>query len=178
MELRLKTARTTRDMDLALKELPMPTRDWDANTSTVLEALRAVGLLDSGDFFTFVFGDAVQDLDAAPYGGARFPADSRLAGRSFVKCQCLSARLAQGVPRERLVYFNFEDERLGELEAADLGRILEESEHGGLRAPAPEDEPGVCENGPRTRSGFFVNERRWLHRTDPGGGRGWECRDI
>ena len=40
MELRLKTARTTRDVDLALKQLPMPTRDWDANASTVLEASR------------------------------------------------------------------------------------------------------------------------------------------
>ncbi len=85
MELRLKTARTTRDMDLALKQLPMPTRDWDANASTVLEALREVGQLDLEDFFTFIFGDAVQDLDAAPYGGARFPVDTRLAGRSFVK---------------------------------------------------------------------------------------------
>jgi len=85
MELRLKTARTTRDVDLALKQLPMPTRDWDANASTVLQALREVGLLELGDFFTFVFGDAVQDLDAAPYGGARFPVDTRLAGRSFVK---------------------------------------------------------------------------------------------
>ena len=54
MELRLKTARTTRDMDLALKQLPMPTRDWDFNASTVLEALREVGLLDLSDFFTFV----------------------------------------------------------------------------------------------------------------------------
>ena len=40
MELRLKTARTTRDVDLALKQLPMPTRDWDTNASTVLEASR------------------------------------------------------------------------------------------------------------------------------------------
>jgi hypothetical protein len=85
MELRLKTARTTRDVDLALKQLPMPTRGWDANASIVLETLREVGLLELGDFFTFVFGDAVQDLDAAPYGGARFPVDTRLAGRSFVK---------------------------------------------------------------------------------------------
>lgn len=85
MELRLKTARTTRDMGLALKQLPMPTRDWDDNASTVLEVLREVGQLDLEDFFTFVFGDAVQDLDAAPYGGARFPVDARLAGRSFVQ---------------------------------------------------------------------------------------------
>jgi hypothetical protein len=85
MELRLKTARTTRDMDLALKQLPMPTRDWDSNASTVLEALREIGQLDLGDHFTFVFGDVVQDLEAAPYGGARFPVDARLAGRSFVR---------------------------------------------------------------------------------------------
>ena len=85
MELRLKTARTTRDMDLALKQLPMPTRDWDDNASTVLEALCEVGQLDLGDYFTFVFGDAVQDLESAPYGGARFPVDARLAGRSFVR---------------------------------------------------------------------------------------------
>jgi len=85
MELRLKTARTTRDMDLALRQLPMPTRDWDANASTVLESLREIGQLDLGDFFTFVFGDAVQDLEAAPYGGARFSVDASMAGRSFVR---------------------------------------------------------------------------------------------
>jgi hypothetical protein len=36
-------------------------------------------------FFTFVFGDTTQDLDAAPYGGARFPVDAQLAGRTFAK---------------------------------------------------------------------------------------------
>ncbi|MGB8298814.1 MAG: nucleotidyl transferase AbiEii/AbiGii toxin family protein [Polyangia bacterium] len=85
MELRLKTARTTRDIDLALKQLPVPAADWDANAATVLEALREVGQVNLLDFFTFVFGDATQDLDAAPYGGARFPVDARLAGRTFVK---------------------------------------------------------------------------------------------
>jgi hypothetical protein len=85
MELRLKTARTTRDIDLGLKQLPVPAADWEANAATILEALREAGKLDLQDFFTFVFGDAMQDLDAAPYGGARFPVDARLAGRSFVK---------------------------------------------------------------------------------------------
>ena len=85
MELRMKTARTTRDMDIALKQLPLPNKDWDANADTVLEELREAGQLDSGDYFSFVFGDTVQDLDAAPYGGGRFPVDTRLAGRSFVK---------------------------------------------------------------------------------------------
>src|ERR1035437_2415494 len=85
MELRLKTARTTRDIDLALKQLPVPAADWDANAATVLEALREVGQVNLLDFITFAFGDATQDLDAAPYGGARFPVDAWLAGRTFVK---------------------------------------------------------------------------------------------
>jgi hypothetical protein len=85
MELRLKTARTTRDIDLALRRLPMPSADWDANAVGVLESLREAGKLDLQDFFTFVFSNAIQDLDAAPYGGARFPVDARLAGRTFVK---------------------------------------------------------------------------------------------
>ena len=63
----------------------MPSADWDANAVTVLETLRDAGQLDLEDFFTFVLGDATQDLDAAPYGGARFPVDARLAGRTFVK---------------------------------------------------------------------------------------------
>ncbi len=85
MELRLTTARATRDIDLALKRIPLPSVDWDANVANVLEMLRESGQLDLHDFFTFVFGNAIQDLDAAPYGGARFPVDARLAGRTFVK---------------------------------------------------------------------------------------------
>jgi len=85
MELRLKAARTTRDIDLALKHLPLAEAGWEGNESAVLEALREAGQLEAEDFFTFVFGSATQDLEAAPYGGARFPVDARLAGRSFVK---------------------------------------------------------------------------------------------
>jgi HEPN domain-containing protein len=85
MELRLKTARTTRDIDLAMRRLPVASADWDANVADVLESLREAGNLDLHDFFTFVFGNATQDLDAAPYGGARFPVDARLAGRTFAK---------------------------------------------------------------------------------------------
>lgn len=85
MELRLKTARSTHDIDLALKRLPVTSADWEANATNVLETLREAGQLDLRDFFTFVFGNGTQDLDAAPYGGARFPVDARLAGRIFVK---------------------------------------------------------------------------------------------
>jgi predicted AAA+ superfamily ATPase len=59
-------------------------------------------------------------------GKARAIIGMRRAGKTTFLYQCLAARLAEGVARERLVYFNFEDERLGDLEAADLGVILDE----------------------------------------------------
>jgi len=49
----------------------------------------------------------------------------RRAGKTFYLFQCLQDALAQGVTRERLVYFNFEDDRLGTLEAAQLSQIVE-----------------------------------------------------
>ncbi len=54
MELRLKTARTTRDIDLAMRRLPVPSAGWDANAGEVLESLRETGSLDLRDFFTYV----------------------------------------------------------------------------------------------------------------------------
>lgn len=84
MELRFKTARTTRDIDLGMRRLPL-VADWSAYFSEVEESLREAAALDLYDFFVFVLGAPTQDLDAAPYGGARFPVDARLAGRSFAK---------------------------------------------------------------------------------------------
>ncbi len=85
MELRLKVARTTRDIDLALRRLPIASVDWESNVPDVLESLRGAGKLDLRDYFNFAFGNPTQELDAAPYGGARFPVDARLAGRTFAK---------------------------------------------------------------------------------------------
>ena len=85
MELRVKAARTTRDIDLALKQIPSLAAGWEASAGTVLEMLREAAGTDSRDYFTFLIGEAVQDLDAAPYGGARFPVEARLAGRTFSK---------------------------------------------------------------------------------------------
>ncbi|MCB9878356.1 MAG: ATP-binding protein [Planctomycetes bacterium] len=50
----------------------------------------------------------------------------RRAGKTTFLKQCLAARAQEGVARERLVYFNFEDERLVGLDAKNLGVILEE----------------------------------------------------
>jgi uncharacterized protein len=50
----------------------------------------------------------------------------RRAGKTTFLMQCLAERMRQGAVRERLVYFNFEDERLTGLAAADLGVVLDE----------------------------------------------------
>jgi predicted AAA+ superfamily ATPase len=50
----------------------------------------------------------------------------RRAGKTCYLHQHLRQRLGEGVERDRLVYFNFEDERLAGLEAKDMGRVLDE----------------------------------------------------
>lgn len=84
LELRMKEARATKDIDLALyhsldkeKDLPLKTM--------ILEALAESAARDLGDLFSFTIGEAMLDLDAAPYGGARFPVEARLGGRTFVR---------------------------------------------------------------------------------------------
>ena len=62
-----------------------------------------------GDFPRMVHRDArVASLE----GKAQAVIGMRRAGKTFFLLQNLAARLAQGIERERLVYFNFEDERL------------------------------------------------------------------
>jgi len=82
MELRIRSARTTRDIDLALRRLPKGARDWDA--VAIRELLTQASDVDLGDGFAFIIGEPTLDLDAAPYGGSRFPIDARMAGRRFV----------------------------------------------------------------------------------------------
>lgn len=41
--------------------------------------------IDLGDYFTFTFRPAMQELDGAPEGGFRFPVEAIMDGRPFVK---------------------------------------------------------------------------------------------
>ncbi len=50
----------------------------------------------------------------------------RRAGKTTFLWQVLSDRLAEGVPREGALYFNFDDERLVDMKARDLSGLLEE----------------------------------------------------
>lgn len=50
----------------------------------------------------------------------------RRAGKTSLLWQILADRLAQGTPREGLLYFSFEDERLAGIQAKDLDMLVEE----------------------------------------------------
>lgn len=78
LELKLRLARTTKDLDLGLSGGNMMVED-------ALEALQEAAGIDAGDFFVFTIGEATMDLDGAPYGGSRFPVEARLDGRNFAR---------------------------------------------------------------------------------------------
>ncbi|AWI10269.1 ATP-binding protein [Ereboglobus luteus] len=65
-----------------------------------------------------------QVLPGVP-GKAHAITGMRRAGKTFYLFQCLQDALARGADRERLVYFNFEDERLEGMTAARLSQIVE-----------------------------------------------------
>jgi Nucleotidyl transferase AbiEii toxin, Type IV TA system len=85
MELRIKAARTTKDIDLTMRSVfsPGEKKDYKRNLD-VLEKLQEAVAVSSDDFFVYTIGEPIADLDAAPSGGARFPVESRLDGRVFV----------------------------------------------------------------------------------------------
>jgi Nucleotidyl transferase AbiEii toxin, Type IV TA system len=83
MELRIRTARTTRDIDLALRQSPAGPTEWSAEA--VADMLRQAAAINLDDGFDFTIGAPTLDLDAAPYGGARFPVEAQMAGRRFAQ---------------------------------------------------------------------------------------------
>lgn len=64
-------------------------------------------------------------LPAVP-GKAVAVVGMRRSGKTTFLWQCLADRLAAGAPREALLHLNFEDERLADLQAADLQWVVEE----------------------------------------------------
>ena len=77
LELRLERARTTRDVDLRLSGDPDQT----------LAELKAAGLLDLGDFLSFVVTPDREhpaiEGDGIVYAGRRYRAEARLAGKLY-----------------------------------------------------------------------------------------------
>lgn len=77
IELRLERARTTKDVDLRLAGSP----------ADLLERLREAGRLDLGDFLAFEIRPDPEHPrilhDGMPYGGFRFRAQAKLAGKPY-----------------------------------------------------------------------------------------------
>jgi len=81
LELRFKTARSTIDIDLSLQPVVAATDQADA--SRVREMLQNAASIPLGDWFEYTIGSPVMDVEAAPYGGARYPVEARIDARVF-----------------------------------------------------------------------------------------------
>jgi hypothetical protein len=85
MELRIKAARTTKDIDLTMRGVLSPGEKNDNKKNlAVLEKPQEAAAFGSDDFFVYTIGAPISDLDAAPCGGARFPVEACHNGRVFV----------------------------------------------------------------------------------------------
>ncbi|HEY3367557.1 MAG TPA: nucleotidyl transferase AbiEii/AbiGii toxin family protein [Symbiobacteriaceae bacterium] len=83
MELQMNGARATKDLDLTLSG---KRSDMDISDPGIIRELLQNAIAENQlDFFEFLVGESIDDLDGAPYGGARFPVTARLAGRIFAQ---------------------------------------------------------------------------------------------
>src|SRR5271157_845685 len=87
LELWINNARTTRDIDISFKgDLGgVWTGERSSDPKALQNFLQNLVSLHSKDYFEFIIGNAVFDLDNAPYGGYRLPIEARMAGRIFIK---------------------------------------------------------------------------------------------
>ena len=85
LELRFKAARSTVDIDLTLQQVVTATRDGNSVNQAVREMLQSVAGIPLGDWFEYTIGPPIMDLNAAPYGGARYPIEARMDGRVFAR---------------------------------------------------------------------------------------------
>ena len=87
MQLRTLNARATKDIDLAMREAKLLSNDEEEQNEAILKTLRSKASLDLNDFFTFTVSGPTKNLEAAPYGGARFHIEARMDDRPFEKFQ-------------------------------------------------------------------------------------------
>ncbi len=84
MELRVESARTTKDIDLAVRDTKRMSKEGSEQNDVIREELQKCANSDLGDFFMFSIGAPTLDLDAAPYGGGRFPIEAKMDQRLFI----------------------------------------------------------------------------------------------
>lgn len=85
MQLRTESARTTKDVDLAMRDANIFSKDEATRNATLQSLLIEYASKDINDYFTFLVSEPAQDLANAPEGGVRFHIEARLADRTFEK---------------------------------------------------------------------------------------------
>ena len=73
------TARTTKDIDFSIAEMR------NSNSEKILDLLRVEVRRETGDWFEFLIGVPMMELEQAVYGGWRYPVECRLDNRTFSK---------------------------------------------------------------------------------------------
>jgi hypothetical protein len=84
MELRMRFARATKDIDLAIPRAASGNLAGESGAA-IRALLQDAASLPFPDGFSFLIGEAKLELDAAPRGGSRFPIHANMAGRTFAR---------------------------------------------------------------------------------------------
>jgi len=85
MELRIRSARTTKDIDLTLHDGTRLAKDPDERRKQIRAMLQDSATIQLNDYFGFLVGEPREELAGAPGGGSRYPIDARMDGRVFAR---------------------------------------------------------------------------------------------
>jgi predicted nucleotidyltransferase component of viral defense system len=85
MELRMHTARTTKDIDLTLHDGTRLSKDPEKRRDEVRGMLQEAAATRFEDYFEFLVGEAREDLEGAHEGGSRYPVAAQMDGRDFAR---------------------------------------------------------------------------------------------
>ena len=85
LEIRLKMARATKDIDLVHREMKLSSQNPKERAIAIQEELAKYVNFDLQDFFQFNIGVSKMDLKGPVEGGFRFPVESRVDGKIFAR---------------------------------------------------------------------------------------------
>lgn len=85
MELRVRFARTTKDLDLTLHDGTHLSKDVKERREQIRTMLQDAAAAPFDDYFEFFVGEAKEDLTGAPGRGSRYPVQTQMDGRDFAR---------------------------------------------------------------------------------------------
>jgi hypothetical protein len=85
MELRIHSARTTKDIDLTPHDGTRLLKDPKEQREQVRAMLQEEAATRLNDHFEFLVGEKREDLEGAPEGGSRYPVQAQMDGRDFAR---------------------------------------------------------------------------------------------